>query len=174
MAPRAHRPAGFDPIACILPPHILRAIVERGSPQQRAWALQAIAISERMRGRRELLGDIATASAIAAPAKQRTVYDARKGSKLPGTLVRSEGGPPGVDPAVNEAYDGAGATYDLYRDVYGRNSIDDRGHAARLLRPLRRGVRQRVLGRQPDGVRRRRREASSSASRRPWTSSATS
>jgi Zn-dependent metalloprotease len=28
---------------------------------------------------------------------------------------------------VNEAYDGAGATYDLYHDVFGRNSIDDRG-----------------------------------------------
>ena len=127
MSSRWHRRAGFDPIACILPPHILRSIVERGSPRQRAWALQAIAVSERMRGRRELLGDIATASAIAATAKHRTVYDARKGSKLPGTLVRSEGGPPGVDPAVNEAYDGAGATYDLYRDVYGRSSIDDRG-----------------------------------------------
>lgn len=32
-----------------------------------------------------------------------------------------------ADPSVNEAYDGAGATYDLYRDVYARNSIDDRG-----------------------------------------------
>jgi len=129
VTPKAHRHAGFEPISCILPPHILRSIVERGSPQQRRWALQAIAISERMRGRRELLGDIATASAIAAPAKQRTVYDAGKGSKLPGALVRSEGDPPVSDPAVNEAYDGAGATYDLYRDVYDRNSIDDRGMA---------------------------------------------
>jgi len=127
MAPRANRPARFDPIACILPPHILRGIVERGTPQQRAWALQAIAVSERLRGRRELLGDIATASAIAAPGRQRTVYDARKSARLPGTRVRSEGDPPGVDPAVNEAYDGAGATYDLYREAYGRNSIDDRG-----------------------------------------------
>ena len=32
-----------------------------------------------------------------------------------------------ADVAVNEAYDGAGATYDLYFEVYGRNSIDDRG-----------------------------------------------
>jgi hypothetical protein len=28
---------------------------------------------------------------------------------------------------VNEAYDGLGATFDLYHDAYGRNSIDDRG-----------------------------------------------
>jgi len=127
MEPRAPGAAGFDPIACILPPHILRSIVERGSPRQRAWALQAIAISERMRGRRELLGDIATASAIATTAEQRTVYDAKQGSRLPGTPVRSEGDPPSPDAAVNEAYDGAGATYGFYRDVYDRNSIDDRG-----------------------------------------------
>jgi len=41
--------------------------------------------------------------------------------------ARGEGDPPGKDVAVNEAYDGAGATYDLYHDVFGRDSIDDRG-----------------------------------------------
>ena len=127
MTPRRRRPAGFDPIACILPPHILRSIAERGTRQQRAWALETLAHSERMRGRRELLGAIAKVSAVAGPDRQRTVYDAKKGSRLPGTRVRSEGDPPDSDAAVNEAYDGAGATYDLYRDVYGRNSVDDRG-----------------------------------------------
>ena len=127
MVERAHRTAGFDPTACILPPHILRAIVERGTPKQRAWALQTLAHSERMRGRRELLGDIATASAIHAAGKQRTVFDVKRGARLPGTPVRSEGEPAVKDAAVNEAYDGAGATYDLYHDVYGRNSVDDRG-----------------------------------------------
>ncbi|MFQ6061622.1 MAG: M4 family metallopeptidase [Methanosarcinales archaeon] len=59
--------------------------------------------------------------------KRRTVYDAQNGYSLPGVLVRSEGDPPSADPAVDEAYDGAGATYDLYQDVFGRNSIDDKG-----------------------------------------------
>ena len=122
-------PRRFDGIACILPPHILRAIVERGSRAQRRWALQVLAVSERIRGKREVLGDIAAAAAIAAPGKQRTVYDARHGTQLPGVLVRGEGDPPAGDVAVNEAYDGAGATYDLYHDVYGRNSVDDRGMA---------------------------------------------
>ena len=35
--------------------------------------------------------------------------------------------PASKDVAVNEAYDGAGATYDLYYDIYERNSIDNRG-----------------------------------------------
>jgi Zn-dependent metalloprotease len=38
-----------------------------------------------------------------------------------------EGDAPSEDPAVNEAYDGAGATYDLYFDAYQRRSLDDLG-----------------------------------------------
>jgi Zn-dependent metalloprotease len=113
--------------AGIVPPHILRAIVERGDREQRAWALEALALSERLRGRRELLGEIATAVAAAEGGRRRTVYDARGGAQLPGTRARDEGEPPSGDAAVDEAYDGAGATYDLYRDAYGRDSIDDRG-----------------------------------------------
>jgi Zn-dependent metalloprotease len=45
----------------------------------------------------------------------------------PGQLVRSEGGVSTGDPTADEAYDGSGATYDLYQQVLGRNSIDDRG-----------------------------------------------
>ena len=127
MARTHHTPFSLDGIACILPPHILRAIAERGSQAQRSWALQALAVSERIRGRRELLGDIATTSAVAAAGKRRTVYDAKRLSRLPGLLVRSEGDLPSKDAAVNEAYNAAGATYDLYREVYGRDSIDDRG-----------------------------------------------
>jgi Zn-dependent metalloprotease len=126
MPARRARP-GFHPISCILPPHILRAIVERGTPEQRAWAVQVLAVSERIRGRRELLGDIATVTALATEGRQRAVYDAGGGSQLPGTPVRSEGQRPVKDAAVNEAYDGSGATWDLYHDAYGRNSIDDRG-----------------------------------------------
>jgi Zn-dependent metalloprotease len=59
--------------------------------------------------------------------KQRRVYTANNGSTLPGTLVRSEGSAAVNDPAVNEAYDGAGVTYDLYWDVYQRNSLDGNG-----------------------------------------------
>jgi Zn-dependent metalloprotease len=43
--------------------------------------------------------------------------------------MRKEGDLPVSDVAVNEAYDGAGATYDLYLDSYQRDSIDDRGMA---------------------------------------------
>jgi Zn-dependent metalloprotease len=59
--------------------------------------------------------------------KSRIVYSANNTSNLPGTIVRQEGAAPTGDPAADEAYDGAGATYDLYWQVYNRNSVDDQG-----------------------------------------------
>jgi len=113
------------PLHCIVPPHMLRAIAQRGDAGQREAALRTLAVSERLRGRRETLG----AWEVEAPPgeKRRTVFDARGGFELPGRAVRREGGPGGRDHAVNEAYDGAGATYDLYQETYDRSSIDDRG-----------------------------------------------
>lgn len=113
------------PICCILPPYTLEQIMRNGSDEQRSWAFQTLIASEQFRGRREVLAgmDISTPTGE----KRRTVYDAANQTQLPGRLVRSEGDPPLNDPAVNEAYDGAGATYDLYKEVFGRNSIDDRG-----------------------------------------------
>jgi Zn-dependent metalloprotease len=113
------------PICCIVPPHILREIVQRGPQPQRTVAMNTLILSEQFRGRRQAIG----AFAMAAPAgeKRRTIYDAQHKEELPGVLVRGEGTPAGTEPAVNEAYDAAGATYDFYKTVFDRNSVDDRG-----------------------------------------------
>lgn len=115
------------PICCILPPYILREISQRGSENQRDWAFETLRVSEQFRGRREALGKFSSLLMTPTGQKRRTVYDAKTRSRLPGTLVRGEGSPPSKDVAVNEAYDGAGATYDLYFEVFKRNSIDDQG-----------------------------------------------
>jgi len=112
---------------CIIPPHMLKKIAEHGNDKQRHWALHSLGVSERFRGKRDVLGDIGFAAAVPAGEKRRTVYDAQHVENLPGTLVRGEGDPKSKDPAVNESYDGAGATYDFYDKVYERNSVDDRG-----------------------------------------------
>jgi len=115
-------------IFCILPPHMLREIAERGTPEQRARALQTFNQAAQLRGQRvALMGMTPLATRIAAPTKTRTVYSADNGRHLPGRKVRSEGQAPSGDPAVDEAYDGAGATYDLYQQIYSRNSIDNEG-----------------------------------------------
>ncbi|HEY7113794.1 MAG TPA: M4 family metallopeptidase [Thermoanaerobaculia bacterium] len=110
----------------ILPPHILDAIVRNGTPEQRRSALETLAASERLRGRRQARA-LGLLAAVPTGEKRRAVYDAGGKTRLPGRLVRSEGAPDSSDVAVNEAYEGAGTTYDLYSQVYGRNSIDGRG-----------------------------------------------
>ncbi len=116
-------------IFCITPPHMLQEIIRNGSSTQRDLALQTIITSEQMRGQRRAMKSMAAFMVKAASTgnKQRAIYDAKNGAQLPGTLVRSEGDPASTDPAINEAYDGSGVTYDLFFDTYGRNSIDNNG-----------------------------------------------
>lgn len=59
--------------------------------------------------------------------KQRTIFSANNDQTLPGVVVRAEGSPATGEPAVDEAYDGLGATYNFFWDVFKRNSIDDEG-----------------------------------------------
>jgi Zn-dependent metalloprotease len=116
------------PVNCILPPHILKNIATKGTPGQKNLAIDTLKLSAQMRGQRQALADFNAATfRVAAGGKDRVIYDARNGSTLPGTVVRKEGEPPSADLAVNEAYDGSGVTYDLYSDVFSRNSIDGNG-----------------------------------------------
>lgn len=116
------------PINCIIPPHMVERIIENGQEAQIERARQTLNISGQMRGLRQSLAEITKKNrATAAGNKNRLIYDAQNGSSLPGTLVRSEGDEKTGDPAADEAYAGAGATYDLFYEIFGRNSIDDNG-----------------------------------------------
>jgi Zn-dependent metalloprotease len=110
----------------IIPPYILREILKRGDLEQQALAWSTLTDSEQFRGERRVLTAIVPL-AIAPGRRRRSVYDARHKYDLPGRLVRSESKPKSKDPRVNEAYDGAGFTYSMFRKVFQRNSIDDRG-----------------------------------------------
>ncbi|WP_394840348.1 M4 family metallopeptidase [Pendulispora rubella] len=66
-------------------------------------------------------------------AKDRALHDAEHRSfieDLPGPVVRTEGQPSHADPVVNVNYDHLGTTYDAYRELFGRDSFDDRGATA--------------------------------------------
>ena len=58
---------------------------------------------------------------------KRTIFDAKQEFRLPGIVSRLEGGPISTDVSVNEAYDGLGATFELFFKHFHRNSIDDAG-----------------------------------------------
>jgi Zn-dependent metalloprotease len=112
---------------CIVPPHMLRSILQKGTvtQQSRAWA--TLTASEQIRGQRGVLGVLAPLAVAAPGRKRRTVYDAGNGYDLPGRMIRSEGSRKPKDAAVNEAFDGSGATYDFFWKAFHRNSIDGRG-----------------------------------------------
>lgn len=120
----------INSIYCIIPPHMLETISEQGSTKQRHFAKRALESGEDIRAMRQINLIKATRSLIAtatSAGKRRTVYDAQGKTLLPGQKVRGEGDPDSGDQAVDEAYDGSGVTYDLFFDIYNRDSINDRG-----------------------------------------------
>jgi Zn-dependent metalloprotease len=112
---------------CIVPPYLLRAIIDNGDSRQRAMAWATLSDSEQLRGQRRIMGVLAPLVSTPIGRKRRTIYDGGHSYELPGRRARGEGTAASKDPAVNEAYDGLGATYDLYCQAFGRNSIDNRG-----------------------------------------------
>jgi Zn-dependent metalloprotease len=119
-------------IFCVLPPYILRQIALNGTPQQRQDALETLAVDNTFRIMRATQGMLTPAGRgpvnLTNPGvKHRTIYTTNNTQNLPGSVVRTEGGAASSDKAVNEAYDGLGATYDFYWDAYERDSIDNQG-----------------------------------------------
>src|SRR6476660_6511220 len=116
---------------CILPPHILERLAQSDDPRHRELALATLSYDTSVRTRRISEQLVQALSVSAAPSvtphKQRAIYTANHTQTLPGTLVRSEGQGASGDAATDEAYDGLGATFDLYWNVYQRNSIDNAG-----------------------------------------------
>ena len=111
----------------IIPPKMLRKLAEQThDASERHCLLDAAEISAHLRGQRSV-APVVMGLAAATGEKSRTVYDGQNKSTLPGKLVRAEGSKPSTDTAVNQAYDGAGATYDFYREILQRNSIDNKG-----------------------------------------------
>jgi Zn-dependent metalloprotease len=77
------------PICSVVPPHILREIAKNGNPEQQDWAFQNLTLSARLRGQRDVMGNL-TAVMASVGEKRRTIFDAKNGTDLPGTLVRGE------------------------------------------------------------------------------------
>ena len=94
MPVRPHRHSIF----CIIPPAMLRSLAEHGNAEQRRVALETLSLDTSFRSMRAIA---ALSHPIAPPGvlgeKRRTIYDARNGQTLPGTVVRTEGSRAGKD-----------------------------------------------------------------------------
>ena len=123
----------------IIPPYLLERLANLDDPRFEQVAVAARAsrkLDDQHRGTRTAAGpSAATAtesrrerSAAAPPPEgpHRTIFDAGNTEQLPGKRVRGEGEPAGSDRSVTEAYNGLGSTHQLYREAYGRASVDDR------------------------------------------------
>jgi hypothetical protein len=114
---------------------MLEALAEAADEDLAARVRVSIAHDEGLRQRRVAPQAVqhrpgrarAAAPAQPLPGLDRTISDAKQAQTTPGTTVRTEGQPPTGDPAVDEAYDGLGFTWNLYEQVYGRDSIDGKG-----------------------------------------------
>ena len=124
------------PVRCILPPDILERIARQGDDSQRAAALHTLARDNSLRAIRAqnaILraqgGKPLSAHIVEGGTPVRTIFDcAQTEDPAHARIVRTEGDKdPSGDPAVDEAYDGLGATYAFYWDTFQRNSIDDEG-----------------------------------------------
>jgi Zn-dependent metalloprotease len=113
----------------VIPPHILTRVAEQTSDDARVTARATL---EHMRelsiGRAAtLIEPSAEAPPAARPRRRRHVYDAQHIFRLPGKLAMSDHKARSTDVEVNEAYDGSGATYDFFAEVFRRSSIDGNG-----------------------------------------------
>ncbi|WP_323095498.1 protealysin inhibitor emfourin [Intrasporangium sp. YIM S08009] len=127
----------------IVPPYMLEELARSAEPAVAAQARQALrhdasvrelrsaptAHAKKRRRHRPGTPPAGTpdTSTPSTPVPERTIADAKGAQTTPGTTVRREGEAATSDPAVNEAYDGLGATWELWWQAYQRNSLDGQG-----------------------------------------------
>jgi len=123
---------GFRPVFCtIVPPHVLDKLSQSDNPDLAGHARRTLESDAARRTRRRTVTVAAPSAAHTtgepSDKPERTLYDCRHRTQLPGTKVRSEGQEPTQDASVNRAYAGLGATFDFLFKAYGRRSIDGNG-----------------------------------------------
>ncbi|MFE0425168.1 M4 family metallopeptidase [Streptomyces sp. NPDC058953] len=124
----------FHTVFCtVVPPHLLDKLARAENARIADRALRTLERDAAQRTRRRIttVRGFAAAAGAAVAAEDaepnRTIYDCRNRTVLPGRKVRGEGDQPGKDATVNRVYAGLGATFELLLKSYGRNSLDDAG-----------------------------------------------
>jgi Zn-dependent metalloprotease len=122
-------------LQCILPPYLLDRLARSADQGTRTAALDTLSMDHLFRlARAESAARTGgfrarpTTFARVGGAPNRVIYDqGHSWEQRPSTVVRAEGQPAVGDTAVNQAYDGLGATYQYYWSTFQRDSIDGQG-----------------------------------------------
>ena len=109
----------------VIPPYILRRIIDHGSEHQQRYARQTLTHVQTLMA--EGYPKPQAPGAVAKGELIRDIYDAKGGQALPGEPVRKEGQPSNGDVAVDEAYDYLGVTHEFFWKCYQRDSLDNHG-----------------------------------------------
>ncbi|MBF4561749.1 M4 family metallopeptidase [Microbacterium sp. VKM Ac-2870] len=122
----------------IVPPYLLSRLAATDAPHLATAAEAARATlalgrtyhpPRRDRARLDLSVDGDALVVSGEPAPERLICDAQHREQLPGVRVRGEDDGPTGDPAVDEAFAGLGASFELFWDAFARRSIDGGGGA---------------------------------------------
>jgi Zn-dependent metalloprotease len=125
-----------NPLHCVVPPFVLSKVAAKGNERQREWALRTLnadttirharSVNAKQRGRKGSREGPDALAAAAPAARNRIIWDAEHGWEITGIKrVRDEDDGPTGDPAVDEAFDGLGDTWEFWQDVFSRDSLDD-------------------------------------------------
>ena len=115
--------------SCIIPEFMIKKIVANGTKKQRDFAKNTLILTEQLRGRRLKTRHSSSMFSV-TDTLQRTIYDTFKSEDLPGTKVLVEGSDRISvvgDETISEAYDYSGYTYNFYKTIFNRSSVDNRG-----------------------------------------------
>lgn len=114
----------------IIPPYVLKAIVQNGTEEQQQIAQNALRLDAEFRAQRAAIQKTVE-KGDGRPCNpqnlRRTIYDALGRARIPGKRARKEDQMMTGDPAVDEVYDGLGVVYDFLCAVYQRDSLDGKG-----------------------------------------------
>lgn len=109
----------------VIPPYILRKIIDNGSGHQQSCARQTLVHVQTLMAESWVKPQSPDSSVPGTV--EREIYDAEQKETLPGTLVRSEGQADNNDVAAREAWDYLGVTYDFFWQAWQRDSLDGKG-----------------------------------------------
>ncbi|MEO5898965.1 MAG: M4 family metallopeptidase [Ilumatobacteraceae bacterium] len=121
-----------DQFCAIVPPHLLLAMAAGSDRELARRAAATLDHDRQLRASRTgacVDREQPGLSFEAAPQRhlRRCAHDVRRTAETPDLGARAEGAPPCGDVAVDQAYDGTGAAFDFFWDVFARDSIDGSG-----------------------------------------------
>jgi Zn-dependent metalloprotease len=116
-------------LSCIIPDYLLEQLAKGKGEEFKKTVENTIARDRVMRISRSAIAQLTTSESVqrAAAGKNRTVYSADNTMTLKKRRVRREGSSSSGNAAADKVYDYFGNTYDFFKAVFDRDSIDGSG-----------------------------------------------